>query len=110
VTYPAHAQKLQQKLEPHKALQFLGDIFLANGDEETANTLFTVALEGFTQMDVHQSRAQCMLHLGDFAKERGDLLTAARLWAEARPLFERSVQAKDVSQIDIRLAAVAKDY
>ncbi|KAJ7793992.1 hypothetical protein B0H14DRAFT_3558461 [Mycena olivaceomarginata] len=110
VTYLGHAQKLQQKLELHKALQFLGDIFLVNGDEETAHNLFTVALEGFTQMDVHQSRAQCMLHLGDLAKERGDLLTAARLWAEARPLFERSVQAKDVSQIDIRLAAVAKDY
>ncbi|KAJ7099751.1 hypothetical protein C8R44DRAFT_947181 [Mycena epipterygia] len=110
VTYLGHAQKLQQKLELHKALQFLGDIFLASGDEETAHSLFTVALEGFTQMDVHRSRAQCMLHLGDLAKERGDLRTAARLWAEARALFERSVQAKDVSQIDIRLAAVTKDY
>jgi hypothetical protein len=52
---------LKEKLGILKALQFLGDVFLAQGEEYTALNLFTVALEGFTAMDVHRSRAECML-------------------------------------------------
>ncbi|KAJ7135725.1 hypothetical protein C8R44DRAFT_848591 [Mycena epipterygia] len=106
VVYLGQAQKVKQKLELHKALQFLGDVFLAHGDDESANNLFNTALEGFTAMDVHRSRAQCMLRLGDIAKRQGDLVTAIKLWTEARPLFERCLQAKDLAQIDIQLAAV----
>jgi hypothetical protein len=61
---------------------------------------------GFTYMDVHRSRAQCMLRLGDLAKKQGDLSRAVEFWKESRPLFERSVQAKDFAQIDARLGAV----
>ncbi|KAJ6570859.1 hypothetical protein DFH09DRAFT_1079841 [Mycena vulgaris] len=47
--------KSKQKLEVHKALKFVGDVLLAQGDQDTAISLFTVALEGLTQMDVHCS-------------------------------------------------------
>ncbi|KAJ7605442.1 hypothetical protein DFH06DRAFT_1067886, partial [Mycena polygramma] len=63
----AHSVQTKQKLRVHKALQFLGDIFLGQRDEVTAITLFTVALDGFTYMDVHRSRAECMLRLGDIS-------------------------------------------
>ncbi|KAJ7828611.1 hypothetical protein B0H13DRAFT_2289961 [Mycena leptocephala] len=42
----------KEKLGLLKALQFLGDVFLGQDDEDTATSLYTVALNGFTQMDV----------------------------------------------------------
>ncbi|KAJ7348385.1 hypothetical protein DFH08DRAFT_1000134 [Mycena albidolilacea] len=105
VVYIGYAQQTNEKLALHKALFCLGDVFISNADEDTAHSLFTVALEGFTYMDVHRSRAQCMLRLGDLAQKQGDSLKATDLWNAARPLFERSLQWKDIAQIDIRLAA-----
>jgi tetratricopeptide (TPR) repeat protein len=95
--------KSKEQLGIHKAFQFLADILLMQGDKDTAYSLFTVALEGFTHLDVHRSRAECMLYLGDILKEQGELLQAAKLWKTARPLFERSSQAKQVKHIDERL-------
>jgi tetratricopeptide (TPR) repeat protein len=106
VIYLAYANKIHNKLALHNALQFLGDVFLTQGYEDTAYSLFTVALDGFTFMDVHCSRAQCMLRLGDILDSRGDSGKAFELWKEAQKLFERSLQAKDVVEIDNRLAAV----
>jgi hypothetical protein len=96
----------KEKLGIYKAFQFLGDVFLLQNNEHTAIDLFTVALEGFTQMDVHCSRAECMLHLGDIFKGHGDLLKTVEFWGAARPLFERSSQAKQVENIDGRLVSV----
>jgi tetratricopeptide (TPR) repeat protein len=110
VVYLAHATKFQRRLALHKALLSLGNVFLNDSDEVTAENLFTVALDGFTDMDVHQSRADCMLHLGDIASKRGNLAMATTLWTGARPLFERSLQAKDVSRIDCRLAGLEQDH
>jgi hypothetical protein len=107
--YLAHSLKFKQKSGVHKALQFLGDIFLVQADEDTAVSMFIVALKGFTYMDVHCSRAECMLRLGDIAQEHGDLGKAVESWDAARPLFERSSQAKQVELIDERLARVGKD-
>ncbi|KAJ7669451.1 hypothetical protein DFH06DRAFT_1125811 [Mycena polygramma] len=101
-----HALNVKQKLMINKALLFLGQIFHNCGDLDTAMNLFEVALEGFTYMGVHRSRAECMLHLGDIYKGGGDLLKAVKLWDTARPLFERSSQSKQVSKIDERLASV----
>ncbi|KAJ7495196.1 hypothetical protein FB451DRAFT_1163935 [Mycena latifolia] len=98
--------KLKQKLEIHKALQFLGDVYLADGDQQTATSLWAVALEGFTKMDVHRSRAECMLRLGDIAEVNEDLSKAGELWNTARPLFERSSQVKQVGYVDERIARV----
>ncbi|KAJ6472244.1 hypothetical protein DFH09DRAFT_1476015 [Mycena vulgaris] len=109
IVYLLHASKSQQKLDVHKALQFMGDIFRTEGDQATAVSLLTVALEGFTQMDVHRSRAECMLALGYISKEHGDILKAEELWRTARPLFERSSQAKKVALIDEELLIISGD-
>jgi hypothetical protein len=59
-------------------------------------------------MDVHRSRAKCMVHLGDLANKQGHASKAIGFWTTAHPLFERSLQAKDVAQIDARLSTVDK--
>ncbi|KAJ7774020.1 hypothetical protein B0H16DRAFT_1684947 [Mycena metata] len=105
----AHSLKAKEQLGIHKALQFMGDVFLEENDESTAFSLFTLALEGFTQMDVHQSRAECMIRLGDLSNKHGDLLRALELWETARPLFEYSSQAKRVQDINERLVGIGKD-
>ncbi|KAJ7834959.1 hypothetical protein B0H14DRAFT_1153822 [Mycena olivaceomarginata] len=99
----------KQILQVHKALQFFGDIFLHQKDEATAIALFTVALGGFTYMDVHCSKAECMVRLGDISNDHGDQLKAVKLWTTARPLFERSSQGKKVQGVDERLACVDRD-
>ncbi|KAJ7874606.1 hypothetical protein B0H13DRAFT_2551486 [Mycena leptocephala] len=104
-----HSVRQKEKLGIYKALQFMGDAFFAQDDKHTAITLFAVALDGFTQMDVHRSRAECMLRLGDISKGQGDLLNAVEHWETARPLFEQSSQAKQVENIDQRLAGVSED-
>ncbi|KAJ7031305.1 hypothetical protein C8F04DRAFT_1236003 [Mycena alexandri] len=109
VLYLCHAHMSKEKLAFCKALLFIGDLF-TDVDEVTAENLFVVALEGFTFMDVHCSRAQCMLRLGDLAQKRGEITKAAELWTSARPLFERSLQAKDVAVINMRLEAVAHGH
>ncbi|KAJ7045322.1 hypothetical protein C8F04DRAFT_1174285 [Mycena alexandri] len=97
-----HSLQGKQKLEIHKALQFLGDVFLKENDEVTATSLFTLALEGFTQMDVHRSRAECMIRLGNISKKNSDFLRAVELWETAKPLFKRSSQLKQIQDIDRR--------
>jgi hypothetical protein len=104
-----HSLKRTEKLGIYKALEFLGDVFLSQNDEYTAMSLFIVALEGFTQMDVHRSRAECMLKLGDIYMGHSDPLRAVEFWEAARPLFERSSQAKQVQSINERLAGISKD-
>ncbi|KAJ7697563.1 hypothetical protein B0H14DRAFT_3174402 [Mycena olivaceomarginata] len=104
-----HALKLKAKLQLYKALQFLGHIFLTPKDENTAVSLFTVALVGFTYMDVHRSRAECMIRLGDISSRRGDLLKAVELWESARPLFERSSQVKEVQCVYERLSRLGSN-
>ncbi|KAJ7884258.1 hypothetical protein B0H13DRAFT_1890039 [Mycena leptocephala] len=104
-----HSIKRGEKLGIYKALQSLGDIFLSQNDENTATNLLTVALEGFTQMDVHRSKAECMLQLGDISIGRSNPLKAIEFWERARPLFERSSQAKQVQHINERLAGISDD-
>jgi hypothetical protein len=104
-----HSLKRTEKLGIYKALKFLGDGFLSQNEEQTAISLFTVALEGFTQMDVHYSRAECMLQLGDISMGHSDPFKAVEFWERARPLFERSSQAKQVQHINERLAGISED-
>ncbi|KAJ7758756.1 hypothetical protein B0H16DRAFT_1416207 [Mycena metata] len=105
VVYLAHGYHTAENLALLKGLIFLGDIFLSQRDNETATSLFQIALEGFTSMDVHRSRAQCLVRLGDIAEDRGDIPGALELWKRARELFERSLQDKEITGIDSRLAA-----
>jgi hypothetical protein len=74
-------------------------VFLAQQDEDTAISLFTVTLEGSTLMDVHRSRAECTIGLGDNLKQHGDILHAVELGNVARPLFERLSQVEEVKYI-----------
>jgi uncharacterized small protein (DUF1192 family) len=104
-----HSVIRKEKLGIYKAFQFIGYIFLSQNDDHTAISLLTVALEGFTQMDVHCSRAECMLRLGDISIGHGNPLKAVELWDGARPLFERSSQAKQVQHINKRLGAISED-
>jgi tetratricopeptide (TPR) repeat protein len=104
-----HSFKRKEKVGIYKALRSLGDIFHAQHDEHTATSLFTVALEGFTKMDVHHSRAECMLRLGDISMGHSEPLKAVEFWERARPLFERSSQAKQVQRIDERIANISED-
>jgi tetratricopeptide (TPR) repeat protein len=105
VIYLCHAHQSKEKLEIHKALFFLGEVFASDQDQQTARNLFNVALEGFTLMDVHRSKARCMLGLGDLENEAGNQSKAVEFWKAARPLFKRSSQANQIVQIDTRLAA-----
>ncbi|KAK7007636.1 ATPase-AAA-core domain-containing protein, partial [Favolaschia claudopus] len=102
LVFLSHAIHHQQKLEIHKALLFFGDILVA-GDEATGMSLYTLALEGFTFMDIHQYRAECMIRLGDLAHKHGDQVKAKAFWVQARPLFERSSQTKSVAEVDSSL-------
>jgi hypothetical protein len=104
-----HSIKHKMNLQVHKAIQFLGDLFLTQEDESSAFSLFTVALEWFTHMDVHRSRAECMLRLGDISKSHGDLPKAMELWDTARPLFERSSQSQQVENIDYRITGLGQE-
>ncbi|KAJ7878483.1 hypothetical protein B0H14DRAFT_3129952, partial [Mycena olivaceomarginata] len=110
VIYLGYAYKTKQNFALSKALLCLGDVFIVNKDGKTAENLYMLALEGFTQMDVHCSRAQCMIRLGDLANEQGHISKAISLWQTARPLFERSLQATDVIQVDMRLSAAEKKH
>ncbi|KAJ7806494.1 hypothetical protein B0H13DRAFT_1929594 [Mycena leptocephala] len=107
--YLVNSLQRKEKLGIYKAFQFLGDVFHSQNDEYTAISLFTVALEGFTQMDVHRSRAECMLQLGDISKGHGDIFKAVEFWEAARPLFEHSSQAEQVQRIDERVANISED-
>jgi hypothetical protein len=77
-------------------------------EEDTAQTLFSVAFDGFTYMDIHRSRGECMLRLGDLANKRGDLMGATELWRAAQPLFERSLQAKVLNRLTPDLPMLKK--
>ncbi|KAF8147624.1 hypothetical protein K438DRAFT_1779946 [Mycena galopus ATCC 62051] len=59
-------------------------------------------------MDVHQGRAECMRTMGDIYLRRGETVIASTFWKGARPLFERSLQAKAVAEIDARLTELEK--
>jgi tetratricopeptide (TPR) repeat protein len=96
-------------LPVHQALQSLGNVFTHLGKDEEALSILTVALEGFTRMDVHRSRAECMQTIGDIHSRRGELSKASGLYTEARPLFERSSQAKALAEVDARLAELTEE-
>ncbi|KAJ6620063.1 hypothetical protein B0H10DRAFT_1115979 [Mycena sp. CBHHK59/15] len=91
-------------LAAHHALRCLGEACAELGaDDDTALSVFGAALEGYTQMDVHRSRGECMLHMGDIYARREECAQAKELWTAARALFDCSQQARNVVEIDKRL-------
>ncbi|KAJ7854056.1 hypothetical protein B0H14DRAFT_3652126 [Mycena olivaceomarginata] len=77
-----HSLKFSTKLQVYKALQFFGEMFLRQKDENTAISLFTVALVGFTYMDVHQNLVIFLIgaatygKLENFGRQQGHYLHA----------------------------------
>lgn len=80
-------------------------MFRSNRDADTALSLFELALHGFTFMDIHQARADCLIRIGDILNTQGKVKESKEMWRAARPLFIRSSQMADVSQCDQRLSA-----
>lgn len=89
----------------YHALRCMGDVFLAGDDDDTALSLFHVALEGFTATDIHRSRGECALRLGDIFHVRGNKEDAFNLWNTARQCFVRSLQTRDIIRVDERIRA-----
>ncbi|KAJ7263457.1 hypothetical protein C8J57DRAFT_1231329 [Mycena rebaudengoi] len=77
------ALKSKDKLATAKSLCCIGQIFLARGEDETALSLFNVALEEFTFMDVHRWRADCMVRIADILECQGEAPKAFELWHQA---------------------------
>jgi hypothetical protein len=94
---------VRNPLTVHQAFRRLGDALVGQGAENSALNILAIALDGFTQMDVHQGRAECMRTIGDVHVQHGDLSKAREMWESARPLFECSEQKKEVARIDERL-------
>ncbi|KAJ7741876.1 hypothetical protein B0H16DRAFT_1861677 [Mycena metata] len=86
----AHSVRSKGELAIHKALQFIGDVHLVENDEVMLRT-------------------ESMIRLGDIAKKNRDLLKALELWETARPLFERSSQAKRLQDIDERISGIGEE-
>ncbi|KAJ6572131.1 hypothetical protein B0H19DRAFT_1256041 [Mycena capillaripes] len=107
-TYLAVVRVYRDVVRTYQALRCLGDIFLAQGDTETALSVFYAVLEGVTEMDIHRTRADCMSRIGDILMAQGNKAEARRMWEDARPLFVRSSQMKDAASIDARLAQFAE--
>lgn len=96
----------ENTLAMYDALRRLGDIYLAQDDDKTALSLFQVAFDGFTAMDIHRSKGDCALRMGDICHRLGDTQKATELWEIARPSFVRCLQTEDVARIDERIQAV----
>ncbi|KAJ7465680.1 hypothetical protein FB451DRAFT_1369921 [Mycena latifolia] len=105
IIYLGFGLRLKDKRAIHIAIRALGDLVYAEGDVVTARSCYLVATEGFTMMDIHRDKADCMLRLGDIAEQHGQLDKALNFWEAAKPLFERSLQKAEISQVDSRLAA-----
>ncbi|KAJ7763346.1 hypothetical protein B0H16DRAFT_1455204 [Mycena metata] len=109
VVYLADSQSSHNMLALHKALLFMADVFISGGEEDTASALLVVALDGFTSMDVHRGRAECLLRLGQVSFSRGEVSRAVQFWSQARLLFERASQLTKVKQIDTLVAGIEKE-
>jgi tetratricopeptide (TPR) repeat protein len=98
--------RCKDKYRTMQAFRCLGQILSAEGDNETALSVFNVALDGFTFMDIHHWRADCMVRIAEILNHHREVMKAVELWKAARPLFERSSQMKEMIKIDKRLAEV----
>ncbi|KAJ7892995.1 hypothetical protein B0H13DRAFT_1886488 [Mycena leptocephala] len=101
--YLGSALRSKDKLATMKAMKCLGDILLADGDNETAFNLFTVALDGFTFMDVHRWKGICLVRLADILVDRGEDQKSVEFWTSGRALLAGCSQTRDVAQVDAKL-------
>ncbi|KAF7318966.1 NB-ARC domain-containing protein [Mycena chlorophos] len=107
--YIAQARKIDDVLKVTDALRCFADVFLAQGDVETATRLFELALEEFTRMDVHRERAVCFSRLAAIRRDQNDLETARGYWKQAKVLYERSSQFQQVKEVDFLMEALDEE-
>jgi tetratricopeptide (TPR) repeat protein len=107
-TYFAFSRRNNHLGHTYQALRYLGDILLAQGDEQTAMNIFQAVLDASTEMDVHRRRADCMSRIGDIWVRRGEPENAKDMWEMALPLFVRSSQANDAAAIEMKLDQPAR--
>ncbi|KAJ7450392.1 hypothetical protein FB451DRAFT_1566603 [Mycena latifolia] len=98
-----YAKKLSDLIATRHALRCIGDIFAAQGDDDTALNLFMVALDAFSSMDVPRQRGACLVRIADALERRGNIDQATDMLREARVMFDRSSQANHVARLDVRL-------
>ncbi|KAJ6603598.1 hypothetical protein DFH09DRAFT_1354723 [Mycena vulgaris] len=77
--YLAFSSKLGNKLETLKAHRCMGDIFVREGDDATALSIFQATLETFTAMDVHQCRGDCMARMAEIFEQLGNIDEATQI-------------------------------
>ncbi|KAF8169417.1 hypothetical protein K438DRAFT_1774215 [Mycena galopus ATCC 62051] len=106
--YLCLALETGDKLSSMKAVRHLASIAVAQEDEETGLTLYEVALDGFTFMDIHRWRAECTDHTGTILGRRGNIAKAAKFLREAKPLFATSLQTKNSAQMETKLLALTQ--
>ncbi|KAK7053510.1 NB-ARC domain-containing protein [Favolaschia claudopus] len=99
----AFVRKMDDVVGTWNALQRLADAVVDLADDETAFSLFQVALEGGTQIDIHLLRARCMIGIGDIMFRKGIYKQAQSMWKEACPLLVRSSQMEEVDAVNERL-------
>ncbi|KAJ7800150.1 hypothetical protein B0H14DRAFT_3786346 [Mycena olivaceomarginata] len=96
-------------LAVHQALQSLGDVFAQQGMDAEALGILAAALEGFTWMDVHQSRAECMRTMGDVHFRCRQSSTACIFGQRLDLCLNGHYRQRQVSEIDSRLAKVKEE-
>lgn len=93
-----------------QALRYLGDLFVSEGEHQTALAIFRAALDVFTEMDIHCRRADCILRIGNILFQQDGLEEGREMRERARLLFIRPSQMKSVQNIDEKLLYIAAQY
>lgn len=109
--YLAAALQSKSQLSILNALRCLGTVVAAQRDDETALRAFQVALDGFSDRDVHMGRGNCMAEMAEIFARRGDNPRAKELWGASREVLKRSGlsgQATSVVRVDPALVALRK--
>ncbi|KAJ7664084.1 hypothetical protein B0H17DRAFT_1211499 [Mycena rosella] len=103
IIFLASALSSQNRLAGMTALRCLGEIFSVQEENDNALSLFEVARAGFGAMGVYRSHADCLRGMAEVHEKRGDFATARELWAQARPLYERCQQTRDIERLDAKV-------
>ncbi|KAJ7067361.1 hypothetical protein C8F01DRAFT_665982 [Mycena amicta] len=93
----------RNSLTVNQSLRCFGDVLARQGNDADALSVLEAALEGFTRMDIHQSRAECMRTMADIYLRRDDANRWREFLTTAMDLFERSQQWSKVALLEERL-------
>jgi hypothetical protein len=90
-----------------KALRCAGDLLIED-DEGTSLSLYLVALDTFTLMDVHRDKADCMVRIASIFEHRGKRTNAVNILREASSLYKRSSQNQEIIKINVKLECLQR--